>query len=141
MIVKKYGMPSRLIMKARNGEEVDPARMYQIKAELDASGIYLSEELQRFCSVYFKPKQKQSAQDHQAMNAALDPAVSRFTAFRTDHEAESEIWRGNVRHLLAYTGSEPGIPYQDSDLEQPMCFSGIWLPSSPAQQGTCVSIR
>jgi PRTRC genetic system protein E len=64
---------------AEMGEEVDPARMYQIKAELDASGIYLPEELERFCQVYFKPKQWQSAADHQAMNAVLDPAVSRFT--------------------------------------------------------------
>ena len=61
------------------GEEVDPARMYQVKGELDASGIYLDEEVERFCAVYFKPKQRQSPLDHQAMNAALDPAVSRFT--------------------------------------------------------------
>ena len=30
---------------AEMGEEVDPARMYEIKAELDASGIYLAEEV------------------------------------------------------------------------------------------------
>src|SRR5207253_7255090 len=46
---------------ATMGEEVDPARMYVIKVELDASGLYLHEELDRFCAVYFKPKQKQSA--------------------------------------------------------------------------------
>src|SRR5205807_5633307 len=61
---------------AEMGEEVDPAHMYQLKGELDASGIYLTEEVVRFCDVYFKPKQRQSAMDHQAMNAALDPAVS-----------------------------------------------------------------
>ena len=46
---------------AEMGEEVDPARMYAIKGELDASGIYLAEEVERFCAVYFKPKQRQSA--------------------------------------------------------------------------------
>src|SRR5262245_42268583 len=66
------------------GEEVDPARMYAIKGELDAAGIYLQEDVERFCDVYFKPKQRQSAQDHQAMNAALDPAVSRFSVLRRD---------------------------------------------------------
>ena len=65
---------------AEMGEQVEPARMYQIKADLDASGVYLSEELDRFTSVYFKPRERQSAADHQAMNAALDPAVSRFEA-------------------------------------------------------------
>ena len=46
------------------GEEVDPARMYAIKGELDASGVYLDEELERFCAVYFKPRRRQSARDH-----------------------------------------------------------------------------
>src|SRR2546428_3747623 len=69
---------------AEMGDEVDPARMYQIKGELDTSGVYLSEELARFCSVYFKPKQRQSAADHQAMNAALDPAASRFTVLQDE---------------------------------------------------------
>jgi hypothetical protein len=55
---------------AEMGEEVDPARMYQLKGELDASGVYLAEEVERFCAVYFKPKPKQSAMDHQAMHAA-----------------------------------------------------------------------
>jgi type I restriction enzyme R subunit len=41
---------------AEMGEEVDPARMYQLTGELDASGIYLAEEVERFCAVYFKPK-------------------------------------------------------------------------------------
>src|SRR5881296_1892261 len=79
---------------AEIGEEVDPARMYQLKAELDASGIYLAEEITRFCEVYFKPKQRQSAADHQAMNAALDPPVSRFAVLQREDEDEAELWRG-----------------------------------------------
>ena len=57
---------------AEMGEEVDPARMYEIEGELDAAGIYLGEEVERFCAVYFKPKLRQSAADHKAMNAVLD---------------------------------------------------------------------
>jgi type I restriction enzyme R subunit len=108
---------------AEMGEQVDPARMYAIKGELDASGIYLSEELERFCAVYFKPKQRQSSLDHQAMNAALDPAVSRFTVFQRDEEAEAELWRGKVqafRSLYAFLSQV--IPYQDSDLERLYVF-------------------
>lgn len=40
------------------GEEVDPMRMYAIKGELDAAGIYLDEEVERFSAVYFKPKRR-----------------------------------------------------------------------------------
>ncbi len=108
---------------AEMGEAVDPARMYAIKAELDASGIYLDEEVERFCAVYFKPKQRQSALDHQAMNAALDPAVSRFTVRQKDNEEEAELWRGKVQALLnLYSFLSQVIPYQDSDLERLYVF-------------------
>lgn len=108
---------------AEMGEEADPARMYEIKGELDASGIYMNEEVERFCAVYFKPKQKQSAQDHQAMNAALDPAVSRFAARRNDAPEEAEEWRGKMQALLnLYAFLSQVIPYQDSDLERLYVF-------------------
>src|SRR5262249_508508 len=108
---------------AEMGEEVDPAHMYQLKAELDASGIYLPEERERFCQIYFKPKQTQSAADHQAMNAALDPGVSRFSALQQKSEDETELWRGNVqsfRNLNSFLSQV--IPYQDSDLEKLYVF-------------------
>jgi N-6 DNA Methylase/HsdM N-terminal domain len=108
---------------AEMGEEVDPARMYVIKGELDSSGMYLDEEVERFCAVYFKPKQRQSALDHQAMNAALDPAVSRFTVRQKDNEDEAELWRGKVQALLnLYAFLSQVIPYQDSDLERLYVF-------------------
>jgi type I restriction enzyme R subunit len=108
---------------AEMGEQVDPARMYAIKGELDASGIYLDEEVERFCAVYFKPRQRQSAMDHQALNAALDPAVSRFSVRQTDNEEEAELWRGKVqafRNLYGFLSQV--IPYQDSDLERLCVF-------------------
>ncbi|MBI3650180.1 MAG: type I restriction endonuclease subunit R [Acidobacteria bacterium] len=108
---------------AEMGEEVDPARMYQIKGELDASGIYLIEEVERFGAVYFKPKQKQSAADHQAMNATLDPAVQRFTKLQHENQDEAELWRGKLvafRNLYSFLSQI--IPYQDSDLEKLYVF-------------------
>jgi type I restriction enzyme, R subunit len=73
--------------------------------------------------VYFKPKQRQSAMDHQAMNAALDPAVSRFTVRQREDENETELWRGKAqdyRNLYGFLSQI--IPYQDSDLERLYVF-------------------
>jgi len=101
------------------GEEVAPERLYEIKAELDASGIYLMEEVVYFCNVYFRPKERQSAADHKAMNAALDPAVSRFRDLQVNDEDAAELWRGKLyafRNLYAFLSQI--IPYQDSDLER-----------------------
>ena len=108
---------------AAMGEEVDPARMYAVKSELDASGIYLDEEVQRFSAIYFQPKRRQSVSDHRAMNAALDPAVSRFAARQDEDDEEAEDWRGKVqafRNLYSFLSQV--IPYQDSDLERLYVF-------------------
>jgi type I restriction enzyme R subunit len=108
---------------AEMGEDVEPARLYAIKGELDATGIYLEEEITRFSEVYFKPKQKQSALDHQAMNAALDPAVSRFKARADDAPDETELWRGKLQAFQNLYGFlSQVIPYQDSDLERLYVF-------------------
>ena len=57
------------------------------------------------------------------MNAALDPAVSRFTARLEEAEEETELWRGKVqafRNLYGFLSQV--IPYQDSDLERLYVF-------------------
>ncbi|GAB4335806.1 MAG: DEAD/DEAH box helicase family protein [Desulfobulbaceae bacterium] len=121
---------------AEMGEEVDPARMYVIKGELDASGIYLHEEIERFCAIYFKPKQRQSPADHRAMNAALDPAVSRFAVLQKEQEAEAELWRGKVRAFRnLYSFLSQIIPYQDSDLERLYVFLRHLSAKLPRRRG------
>ena len=105
------------------GDEVDAARMYLVKGDLDASGVYLDEEVERFCDVYFKPKERQNMQDHQVMNAALDPAVSRFRVLLEERPEDAELWRGKLhafRNLYAFLSQV--IPYQDSDLERIYVF-------------------
>jgi type I restriction enzyme R subunit len=69
--------------------------------------------------VYFKPKQRQSPLDHQAMNAALDPVVSRFKVRQEETPDEAELWRGKVQAFQNLYGFlSQVIPYQDSDLER-----------------------
>lgn len=105
------------------GEEADPARMYQLQAQLDAAGVYLDEEVERFCAVYFKPKQRQSAADHEALNAALDPAVSRYTVRWRDDQDQAELWRTQAQAFInLYAFLSQIIPYQDSDLERLYVF-------------------
>ena len=118
------------------GEEVDPARMYAVKGELDASGIYLEPDIERFCAIYFKPKPKQSPLDHQSMNAALDPAVSRFTTRRNENEEEAEDWRGKMQAFLNLYGFlSQIIPYQDSDLERLYVFMRHLAAKLPRRSG------
>ncbi len=57
------------------------------------------------------------------MNAALDPAVSRFSVLQEEKEDEAELLRGNIqafRNLYGFLSQI--IPYQDSDLEKLYIF-------------------
>ena len=101
------------------GEEVEPEKLYEIKAELDGSGIYRNDEIEEFCRIFFAPRKKQSPNDHKAMNAVLDKASVRFEDLQEDNEEEAELWRGKLhafRNLYAFLSQV--IPYQDSDLEK-----------------------
>ncbi|MBN8213795.1 MAG: type I restriction endonuclease subunit R [Xanthomonadales bacterium] len=101
------------------GEQVDPDKLYEVKAELDASAIYLQTEVAEFARVFFAPKRRQSPGDHKAMNAILDQAAARFAQLQNTEEEEAELWRGKVqafRNLYSFLSQV--IPYQDSDLEK-----------------------
>ena len=85
------------------GEEVDPDRLYEVKAELDGSGIYLQLEVDDFAHIFFAPKRRQSPTDHKNMNAILDQAVARFRQLQNEEEEEAELWRGKFRPFAIST--------------------------------------
>jgi type I restriction enzyme, R subunit len=119
---------------AEMGAEATPEQLYELMSALDQSGIYLPEEVDRFCTIYFKPKQKQSPTDHQTMNAALDPAVDRFIAYQEKDPDPAILWRSNLiafRNLYAFLSQV--IPYQDSDLEKRYVFLRHLSSKLPAQ--------
>lgn len=102
-----------------NGEEVDPDRLYEVKAELDGSGVYLRDEVEAFSRIFFAPKRRQSPSDHKNINALLDGAVKRFAQLQSEEEEEAELWRSKAqafRNLYSFLSQV--IPYQDSDLEK-----------------------
>jgi type I restriction enzyme R subunit len=121
------------------GEQVDPDKLYEVKAELDACGVYLQTEVAEFARVFFAPKRRQSHGDHKAMNAILDQAVARFVQLQNTEEAEAELWRGKLqafRNLYSFLSQV--IPYQDSDLEKLFTYLrhlALKLPKRKSEPG------
>ena len=77
------------------------------------------------------------------MNAALDPAVSRFAVLQKEREEEAELWRGKVqafRNLYGFLSQV--IPYQDSDLERLYVFLRHLAAKLPRRGGRAsISVR
>ncbi len=70
------------------------------------------------------------------MNAALDPAVSRFVVLRDKSEDEAELWRGKLvafRNLYGFLSQV--IPYQDSELERLYVFLRHLASKLPRRKG------
>jgi type I restriction enzyme R subunit len=119
------------------GGEAEPARMYQVQEQLESLGIYLPEDVDKFCAIYFQPKPRQSAADHEAMNAALDPAILRFTRRLREDESVLEVWRGNAQSFINLYGFlSQVIPYQDSDLERLYVFLRHLVTKLPRRRGS-----
>ena len=110
-------------------EDVDPQQLYDISKKLDEYQVYHKDEIEAFCSVFFKPKVTQSASDHAKMNAVIDPAVVRFGEL-----AEKD--QDSFRKLLAtykslYSFLSQIIPFHDSDLEKLYAFVRMLLAKLP----------
>ena len=129
------------------GDQADPQQLYELQAELEASGVFTGEEVQAFCEVFFKSRQRQSQGDHASMNAALDPAVGRFKDLRDElrstlseeewadaKEEAQEEFRAKLKAFCSlYSFLSQVIPYQDSDLEKLYTFARFLIPKLPAR--------
>ncbi|MDR6160271.1 type I site-specific restriction-modification system R (restriction) subunit [Chryseobacterium sp. SLBN-27] len=108
---------------AELGQEADPNNLYRIQQELLFEGIFTEDDINKFVSVYFKPKEKQSNKDHEEINFILDIPVEKFRIFLKENEEEAELWRGKIIAFKSlYMFLSQIIPYQDTDLEKLYIF-------------------
>lgn len=108
---------------AELGQEADPNNLYRIQQELLLEGVFTEDDINKFVSVYFKPKEKQSNKDHEEINFILDIPVEKFRIFLKENEEEAELWRGKIiafKNLYMFLSQI--IPYQDTDLEKLYIF-------------------
>jgi len=116
------------------GEQATPEQLYALQAQLDAAQLYHSDEVEGFCSVFFRPTGTQTPGDHAKLNAWLDVAVQRFKerSASEDGTQECEEFRGRLiafRNLYAFLSQV--IPYGDSDLEKLYAYVRFLLPKLP----------
>jgi type I restriction enzyme, R subunit len=115
------------------GQQATPEQLYALQGELAAAQIYYLDEVEGFCSVFFRPTSTQTLGDHAKLNAWIDKSVQRFKAREVD---EQEEFRGKLiafRNLYAFLSQI--IPYGDSDLEKLYTFVRFLIPKLPRRIG------
>jgi type I restriction enzyme R subunit len=116
-------------------ESSDPQQLETLKHELDAAQIYYWSEVEAYARIFYKPKAKQSAQDHAAMLMHIEPAVDRFKAI------EDEEQRGAFREKLngyvhIYSFMSQIMPYVDPALEKLYSYGRELVRHLPTDRDT-----
>ena len=111
----------------------DAQVLYRLHHQIEETGLVHSDEVERFCAVYFKPRRKETVHDHAAMNGVLDAAVERFKALDETAQDETKALLVNFRNLYGFLSQV--IPYQDSDLEQLYTYLRFLLTKLPRREG------
>ena len=111
-------------------EGSDPHQLEQLKHELDAAQLYYWSEVEAFSRVFYKPQEKQSAQDHAGMQRHLQPAVDRFKAMH-DEEKRGEFREKLSGYVRIYAFLSQVMPYGDQLLEMLYSYGRFLLPNLP----------
>lgn len=101
-------------------ENADPNRLYELKYNIDQSGIIWQTEVDNFAKIFFQPDYNPKYQSK--LNAYLDPAVERYKKL-PEQSNEDELIQDDFKHLLIlftrmYAFLSQIMPYGDFELEK-----------------------
>ena len=116
-------------------EASDPQKLEALKHELDAAQVYYQSEVEAYARVFYKPVAIQSARDHAAMQAHLQPAVDRFKAM-TDDAKRGEFREKLGGYISIYSFMSQIMPYGHPALEMLYSFGRFLLPHLPLDRST-----
>ena len=98
------------------GPDSDPHLLYSLQHGLQEFQVFISEEVDALCEIWFKNRQEPTPGDHKSMNNILDKGVERFKKLDEEEQEEFKSELVSFRNLYAFLSQV--IPYQDSDLEK-----------------------
>jgi type I restriction enzyme, R subunit len=120
-------------------EASDPARLEELKHQLDVAQVYYASEVQAFVKVFFKPANQQSPTDHAHLIGLTRPALDRFKALEDD--ARLEFRDAMSAFVTLYAFISQIVPYTDEDQEALYAYARMLLPQLPLEgDGTVVSL-
>jgi len=112
-------------------EETDPNLLYDLKLKLDGAAIYLPEQVEAACTALAADRRGLVAASA-ALNAAIDPAVTRFRQCSEEEQEEFRSWLTAYTRL--YTFLLHIIPFADAALERLYDYGRFLLRKLPRHE-------
>ena len=119
-------------------EVTEPNLLYDIQNELNAYGIYIQEELEKFIQIYYKPKAKKNSKDRAMLNHYVDVAVERFK--KQGEEIQQEFKSHSVKYVRLYSFILQITPFEDVELHKLFVYLTYLLKKLPKGKGSTVHL-
>ena len=119
-------------------EVTEPNLLYDIETMLDASGVYLKEELDRFIHIYFKPKDKKTSKDRAILNHLIDIAVERFK--KLDEQHKEDFSSQATKFIRLYSFILQITPFEDVELHKLYVYLTYLLKKLPKEKGSTIHL-
>ena len=119
-------------------EVTEPNLLYDIQNQLHAYGVYVKDELDRFNSVYFKPKDKKTFKDRAILNHFIDIAVERFK--KLEEQQKQDFNSQAVKFVRLYSFILQITPFEDIELHKLYVYLTYLLKKLPKEKGSTIHL-
>jgi type I restriction enzyme R subunit len=106
---------------------------HRLKTKIDAFRIIWETEIDNFCKIFYKKKEKLEARDHAQLNAMIDPAVDRFIHLPSDEQKE-DFKHALTSFVRLYSFLTQIMPFYDIQLEKLYTYSRFLLKKLPKDE-------
>ncbi len=123
--------------KTELDESSDPAKLEQLKHQLDGMQVYYWSEVEAFAQVFYKPTQRQNSADHAHLESHLQPAIDRFRVIE-DEERREDFRQKLSSYVRVYAFLSQIVPYADADLEMLYSYGRLLLTKLPLDRDASI---
>jgi type I restriction enzyme, R subunit len=111
----------------------DPDHLYDLKTKIESFRVIWETEVDNFCKIFYKQKEKLEARDHAQLNALVDPAADRFKHLPTE-ELKEDFKHSITTFIRLYSFLTQIMPFYDITLEKLYTYSRFLLKKLPKDQ-------
>lgn len=111
------------------GAAADPQQLNDLSYQLYHWQFFTSEDVDRWCEIWFRPKTSLTGGEHQKINALLDPVVEQYKTLADEEQEQFKTQLTSFANLYLFLAQI--IPYQDSDLEKLYAYGRALLKKLP----------